>query len=143
VLKPGPVTTVYQGGSAEEHSLIDGYDLASRKTLRLRLGDLEYQLKVLGRKVRSSENPDAEFLNLRLALVFGRQIQTLYSPGAVSETTPWSSLWAGDADGDRKLDLYVSVSWHYNITERKLFLSSRAKPGQLVKEVAEFVMSGC
>lgn len=143
MLKPGPVTTIYQGGMAEEYSLIDGYDLASRKTLRLRLGDREYQLKVLGRKVRSSENPDVEFLNLQLAFVLGGQTQILYSPGVVGETAPWSLLWAGDADGDGKLDLYVAVSWHYNITERKLFLSSQAKPGQLIKEVAAFVTSGC
>ncbi|MGH9769709.1 MAG: hypothetical protein ACREAB_19980 [Blastocatellia bacterium] len=143
MLKPGPVTTIYRGGRAETHRLINGYDLASRKTFRLRLGDQEYQLKVLGRKVRYNENPNAEFVNLKLALVLGRQTQILYTPGIVSETTPWKLLWAGDADGDGKLDLYVGVSWHYNVSETKLFLSSGAKPGQLVKEVAKFVTTGC
>jgi len=143
MMKPGLVTTVYQGGRSEEHWLINGYELASRKTLRLRLGAGEYQLKVLGRKVRPSENPNAEFLNLKLALVFGGQTQILYSPGIVDEATPWSLLWAGDVNGDEKLDLYVSVSWHYNVSETRLFLSSQAKPGQLVKEVAKFVTTGC
>jgi hypothetical protein len=143
MMKPGPATTVYRGERSEEHELINGYDLASRKTLRLRLGDREYQLKVLGRKSQSAENPNSELLNLKLALVFGSQTQILYSPGVVGEATPWSLLWAGDVDGDDKLDLYVGVSWHYNVSETRLFLSSQAKPGQLVKEVAKFVTTGC
>jgi hypothetical protein len=143
MLKPGPVTTVYRGDREEERWLINGVDLDSRKTLRLRLGAREYQLKVLGRKGRSIEKQDVEFLNLQLALVFGRQTQILYSPEATSETTPWSLLWAGDADGDGKLDLYVEVSSHYNVSETRLFLSSQAKPGQFVKEVARFTTIGC
>jgi hypothetical protein len=143
MLKPGPVTTVYRGSREEEHWLINGNDLDSRKTLRMMLGAREYQLKVLGRKGRSIENQDVEFLNLKLALVFGRQTQILYSPEATSETIPWSLLWAGDADGDGKLDLYVEVSWHYNVSETRLFLSSQAKPGQLIKEVARFTTIGC
>jgi hypothetical protein len=39
--------------------------------------------------------------------------------------------------------LYVDVSWHYNVSETRLFLSSQAKPGQFVKEVAKFVTTGC
>ena len=40
--------------------------------------------------------------------------------------------------GDGKLDLYVQVGYHYNSTQRKLFLSSQAKKGKLVREVADW-----
>ena len=63
--------------------------------------------------------------------------------GERTETNEWKLLWAGDLDGDRKLDLYVQVSWHYNIVQHKLFLSSRAGAKRLVREVAEFNISGC
>jgi hypothetical protein len=46
-------------------------------------------------------------------------------------------------DGDNKLDLYVQVSYHYNVSQRKLFLSSQAKRGGLVREVAELMTVGC
>jgi hypothetical protein len=141
MFKPGPVTTIYQGGRTEMHELINDYDLKSRKTFRLKLGAQEYQLKVIGRNY--SPEQQLEFLDIKLALTSGAKTQILYSVKDTSETNSWNLLWAGDADGDGKLDLYVDVSWHYNVSETRLFLSSQAKPGQFVKEVAKFVTTGC
>lgn len=45
-------------------------------------------------------------------------------------------LWAGDLDRDGKIDLLMDVSGHYASMELRLFLSSRAGPGELVREVA-------
>jgi hypothetical protein len=45
-------------------------------------------------------------------------------------------LWAGDLDRDGKVDLLMDVSGHYSSMELRLYLSSRATPGELVREVA-------
>jgi hypothetical protein len=52
-------------------------------------------------------------------------------------------LWAGDLDLDGSLDLLLDTSDHENVTEMRLFLSSAAKHGQLVSEVAKFTRVGC
>jgi hypothetical protein len=52
-------------------------------------------------------------------------------------------LWAGDLDLDGRLDLLLDTSDHENVEETRLFLSSAAKPGQLLSEVALFRHVGC
>lgn len=152
MLKPGPVKTVYRGGHTEKHELKHGTQIG------LKLNEQNYWLKVTSKYPRSKDCHDCLPSDARLILKTADSIQIIYDLGKilraefkdetermeeVADTTGWHLLWAGDADGDSKLDLYVGVSWHYNISERKLFLSSQANPGQLVKEVAKFVTSGC
>lgn len=50
---------------------------------------------------------------------------------------------AGDFDHDGKLDLVMNAATHWNESRPTLFLSSSARPGQLVRKVAELVMTGC
>ncbi len=52
-------------------------------------------------------------------------------------------LWAGDLDGDGRLDLVLDESDHYNVTVTALFLSSEAAPGALVRRVARHETTGC
>ncbi len=58
------------------------------------------------------------------------------------EDTP-SLLWAGDLDRDGKIDLLLDVSNHYAGRHYVLYLSSEADAGELVKPVAELIVSGC
>ena len=51
--------------------------------------------------------------------------------------------FAGDLDGDGKLDLLIDTTHHYNLSEPTLFLSSQAKDGELVHNVASFRTTGC
>ena len=77
--------------------------------------------------------------------------QPLFTYSAYFEGTQrlWASdngpfvLWAGDLDLDGRLDLLLDTSDHENVKEMRLFLSSAAKPGQLVSEVALFRQVGC
>ncbi len=55
----------------------------------------------------------------------------------------WNVYWVGDLDRDGKLDFYFDLSGYYNITDKKLFLSSQAEKGKLVKYVANFLTNGC
>jgi hypothetical protein len=129
-LKPGLATTIYRGVDADRHVLVDINNLASRKPKQLKLGAQEYQLKVLVQKAPSTK--------LQLELVSGEQNQIIYTPKAVAGTAAWYLLWAGDADGDGKLDLYVELD-REDTNEKKLFLSSQAKAGQFVNEAANFI----
>lgn len=52
-------------------------------------------------------------------------------------------LWAGDIDRDNKIDLLFDLTDHYNVRALTLFLSSRAKPGELVGKAAELITTGC
>lgn len=55
----------------------------------------------------------------------------------------WYLHWVGDLDNDGKLDFYFNLTDHYNITDKRLFLSSKAEEGELIKEIARLVTVGC
>ncbi len=52
-------------------------------------------------------------------------------------------IWAGDLDGDDRLDLIIDTSNHENVTAPTLFLSSEATGDALVKPVAIHWTVGC
>ncbi len=52
-------------------------------------------------------------------------------------------LWAGDLDGDDRLDLIIDTSNHENVTAPTLFLSSEANGDALVEPVAIHWTVGC
>jgi len=55
-----------------------------------------------------------------------------------------SVVWAGDLDGDGKMDLILDDQRHYAYwVYYRLLLSSEAEPGKLVREVAVFVAVSC
>ena len=58
--------------------------------------------------------------------------------------TSLSLVWAGDLDGDGRVDLILNDISHYNtIINFRLFLSSEAGPNKIIKEVASFRAVGC
>lgn len=77
----------------------------------------------------------------RLVLREGERTQTLYESDG--DLDGWAFHWAGDLDGDGRPDFLLSADAHYNVSTKRLFLSSRAGPGQLVKEVATLRETGC
>lgn len=52
-------------------------------------------------------------------------------------------IWAGDLDGDDKIDLLVDVSNHDNAGDTALYLSSKARSGELVGLAAILKTVGC
>ena len=145
MLKEGPIVTAYRGSKSKKDELMSTYEVwKGGKTVSLKLGAQQFQLKVVGRQRQLTGLYQGQSAyDLKLVLTDGKLTQTLYSIKDNVESHPWSLVWAGDADGDGKLDLYLDLSWHYNVSERKLFLSSQAKTGQLVKEIATFQTAGC
>ena len=78
----------------------------------------------------------------QLVLSRGGVAQVLYQH-AEGDTDGWLLRWAGDLDGDGQLDLLLTADHHYDLSTLRLFLSSKAKKGQLVREVATFRTTGC
>ncbi|MDT8368708.1 MAG: hypothetical protein RQ745_05845 [Longimicrobiales bacterium] len=123
-IRPGPAETVlrqtestYSGGSSVD----------------LPMASTPYTFIV------SAEDPDA--CDATVTLSDGERSQVLFTPAMepFSCDGPHFDLhWAGDLDGDRRLDLLATFSLKYSSHPRRLFLSSAAAPGALVGEVALF-----
>ena len=52
-------------------------------------------------------------------------------------------IWAGDIDKDGFPDLFLDISHKYSFSNPALFLSSKAGDNELLKLVAEIILSGC
>ena len=133
VLQSGPVKTVFEG---------DGEPLQSITPRKLKVDATDYEISIIGDEGEKCWK-DGLPKNAKLVLKSGNSSQVLYTLEGCGNDPGWSLIWAGDLDKDGKLDLYVTVNQHYNIVERKLFMSSQADEGQLVAEVAELVTTGC
>jgi hypothetical protein len=68
--------------------------------------------------------------------------QVLYSAPENADEPAWEILWAGDLDGDGKLDLCLQLGADSSVSERILFVSTKATSGQLVGEFAVFATKG-
>jgi hypothetical protein len=79
-------------------------------------------------------------LSLELRIGEQRQILGQFSfgiEGSFSMKPENYLIWAGDLDGDGKLDVIIKTD--FQGTDMKMFLSSLAKPGELVGEAGRFV----
>ncbi len=56
---------------------------------------------------------------------------------------PPKLIWAGDLDRDGQLDVFMNTYHEYAAREYTLFLSSMAEMGELVKEVASYLVPSC
>ncbi len=133
MLKEGGIETVFYNGKYE------GLPLENWFSRTFRFGGKNYELRV--------ENSVAveKYLGKgsRLVLSDGENSQVLTSLPNGCTDCYWTLYWAGDLDRDGKLDLYLDLSNHFNVMDKRLFLSGQAKPGRLVKLVAEFWTNGC
>ena len=138
MLHAGLVTTVYKAEQGRAKALGNG------AAMDLKLGGRSYRLQVVSKDSTSSSDEGVLSADAKMILTSDQTTQVLYSLVGKSANDPnWFLLWAGDLDGDGKLDLYMNLGYHYNMSQHKLFLSSQARKGQLVREVAEFVTTGC
>jgi hypothetical protein len=70
-----------------------------------------------------------------------QKLANVYPKGTEESLT---ILWAGDLDGDTKVDLIINDIPHYNIwINYRLFLSSYAETDEIIKEVAGLTGQGC
>ena len=103
----------------------------SYRRLGIALGNRNYELRL--------ESAKESLADAKVVLSFGRQTQVLYSTDGFADDPHFDVVWAGDLDGDGKLDLLVNFSRKYSVHPYRLLLSSKASPGQLVGEAATFL----
>lgn len=160
MLKPGAVNTIYRGSDTAKHALMVG------TRIKLNLNGQDYALRVTSKKKRSTVCPECLPMDARLILNLAASEQVVFDLGKrpkselvqepasseekqeftyseeTEDTMAWYLLWAGDVDGDGKLDMYLEISGE-NFQNHVLLLSSQARTRQLVREVARFTMVGC
>jgi len=133
-----------RGGDDLRVAAVDGYRelelhaLRNGDQLKLTLGSEEFLVRVANPR----RNGDADMAGSSLELVFNGVTQLLYSAPETANEPAWEILWAGDLDGDGKLDLYVQLGADSTVSERILFVSTKAASGQLVGEFAVFRTKG-
>lgn len=140
-LKPGTVPTA----SARATKLLPGIQLP----LRAR-GVEDSQLVALGTAAAvdfHGTDPMVRDYHLVLRSLDGRS-QALEVPsdfGALEQGMGGCDLvWAGDLDGDARIDLLVDCVDHYDVhVSWTLFLSTAARDGELVHAVADLLAVGC
>ena len=128
-----------RGGEDLRVSSVDGFrDLEQRslrngEQIKLNIGSQQFVLRVANPRRRGDDN----MAGSSIELVSNGVTQTLYSAPEDADEPVWEILWAGDLDGDGKLDLYVQLG-----DERILFVSTQAASGQLVGKFAVFRAAG-
>ena len=122
---------------------VEGAILSPGKSLNLGLdGKNESYLTVYG-EGDVGPNGFTSLENYSLELSKGQVSQELLAYSSTNGAIP-TLLWAGDLDGDNRLDLVINATPHYAVSSAPmLFLSSMAKDGNLVQMVAIFIATGC
>lgn len=133
-LQTGPVTTLYYG-----NRFID----LGQEFFILQEAGYDYSLSAVGEARLHDETKEMLLHRYTLVLRHVDTLQTLIEfPILALDGLP-TLLWAGDLDRDGRLDMIMNLTNHYNVDLYALFLSSEAKPGELVKKVAVFRTVGC
>ncbi len=134
-----------RGGEDLRVASVDGFremeqhPLRNGDRLQFTIGQQRFLLRVINPRRRGDDNMAGSSLELASNGI----TQTLYSAPEDAAEPGWQVLWAGDLDGDGRLDLYVQLGDHYNVSERILFVSTKAGSGQLVGRFAIFRTVGC
>lgn len=126
----GPVSTAAVAMRGEGNAL----DADPADGWTLRLGQHDYELYTERTELGGHER-------IRVLLRKGETEQVL-ATGRDSSLCA-NLIWAGDLDRDGALDLLLDMSSGENASIPTLFLSSSARPGQLLRAVAEMVITGC
>lgn len=138
-LKEGNVTTLFHKISQDDDENYYESDVINRNFSRdFQLNDKNYKMVVKDAETKSGDKVLALVLeteNESQIVTYGHYFDGEYLGHL---------LWVGDLDNDGKLDFYMSFNdFEKGYFDSKLYLSSEAEKGKLVKEVAEFFTAGC
>lgn len=125
------------------YTVFDGrLSLRPQSDLALHFGNTKLKLTVASAG-RFEPGPNPQDPKVEIFQVHIHRGESLVPLPLVVTESNWATLrWAGDLDGDGRAD-YLFEDGGGNWTSLRLFLSSAAKPGQVVAEVAQFYHTGC
>lgn len=133
MLRAGEVKTLFYGNEDEPDNINRRY------RRRFEFNEKKYTLAV-----EDSTADGNEWLTekSKMTIAAGNLKQTIYAP-EICDDCGWDLRWVGDLDKDGKLDFLINLTNHYNSTIPRLFLSSPAGKGEILREVAAFGTVGC
>jgi hypothetical protein len=140
-LKAGAVESAYLKPNYREMERRRLYDKPTKVGFEeyYSIGGKEYAIRVNRGLTKANEKVVA------MTLSVGDTSQAItYLPYNSDEDTVGRIVWVGDLDGDKKLDFYLEGDGYEKCGfYSRLFLSSAAKKGELVRQVAAFGTAGC
>lgn len=101
-----------------------------RRPVNISVGRRVYQVRI--------QTSRDDLFDAKVMLVEGRRMQVLYSVPGFADDPHFEIVWAGDLDGDGKLDLLVDLEAKYSVHPYRLLLSSKAVGRELVGDAALF-----
>jgi len=107
----------------------------------------QYKLFATGKKKK--ETPDSDWwvvsdykLYLKTS-INGKEVTELLTAKKNFDEQMIKIIFAGDLDGDGKLDLIIDTASHYNVSSLTLYLSKSAEKNKIIKPVGVFTYVGC
>ncbi|TRX38014.1 hypothetical protein FNW52_03690 [Flavobacterium sp. ZT3R18] len=115
--------------------------------LNFSFSGINYTLFATGEKKREDENSDSFVVsNYKLYLTAnknGKEQTELIVAQSNFDDKMIQIIFAGDIDGDNKLDLIIDTSNHYNVSRLTMYLSKPAEHGKIIKPIGMFTSVGC
>ncbi|HSD09124.1 hypothetical protein [Flavobacterium sp.] len=108
---------------------------------------INYTLFATGEKKKDGENLTSYLVyNYKLYLTANingkKQIELIVAQPSFDDSMI-QIIFAGDIDGDNKIDLIIDTSNHYNVSRPTLYLSKPCENGKIIKPIGMFTSVGC
>ena len=104
---------------------------------------IEYVLSATGDKKGSDWIEVSNYKLYLTSKVNGKEIKDLLVAQKSFDDQMIKIIFAGDIDGDCKLDLIIDTSYHYNLSRPTLYFSKTAEKGKIIKPMGVFSYVGC
>lgn len=113
------------------------------ETVAVELNQVSYKLYAEGFKIKNDEQ-EYQVTDYKLLITAApkENVQLLVAKPDFDDQMI-TVLWAGDLDGDNKLDLIIDTSRHYNATHVSVYLSSQARTKEFVRYIGMHTAVGC
>lgn len=124
---------------------IQGLTLYPGDSIVFEFQSISYKMEASGRKM-TSETGEVTVEDYRLflyATIDGQEQKVLLAAQPTFNENMIQVMFAGDMDGDGRLDLLLDTSSHYNNTQPTLYLSKAAPSGELIAPVGFYSATGC
>lgn len=104
---------------------------------------IEYVLSGIGEKKGSDWIEVSNYKLYLTSKVNRKQVTELLVAEKSFDDQMIKIIFAGDIDGDSKLDLIIDTSYHYNLSRPTIYLSKPAEKGKIIKPMGVFKYVGC